>query len=122
MAAGNTTLDILARTDVYDKIEELGAVLEEQLRNRLANQPVKLAFNRLGSMFSWFFTDCQVRDYDSVMTANPERYKAFFAFMLEQGISLPPSPFEVCFISAAHNIDDIELTVKAVSSFLEQAG
>ena len=122
MAAGNMTLDILARTDVYDEIGELGTALEEQLRDRLANQPVKLAFNRLGSMFSWFFTDCKVRDYDSVMTADTERYKAFFASMLEQGISLPPSPFEVCFISAAHNINDIELTVKAVSSFLERAG
>jgi len=60
----------------------------------------------VGNMFSVFFTDegvTEVPDFAAASAQHPERYKAFFHSMLEQGVYLPPSAFEVWFLSAAHD-------------------
>jgi len=95
---------------VYLKLEELGARLEAGVR-RVAPG---LQFNRVGSMFTLFFTDKPVRDFDSARTCDTARFNRFFHAMLEQGIYLPPSQFEAAFISAAHTPEDIDRTVEAV--------
>jgi len=121
MAAGVATLKELQRAALYEEIGELGALLEARIRSLVEARGIKLAFNRLGSMFSWFFTGKAVVDYASALTADTVRYARFFAGMLEQGIYLPPSQFEVCFISAAHTIEDIEATVQAFDRALDKA-
>ncbi|NLU49131.1 MAG: glutamate-1-semialdehyde 2,1-aminomutase [Syntrophomonadaceae bacterium] len=121
MAAGGATLKELQRAALYEEIGELGALLEARIRSLVEARGIKLAFNRLGSMFSWFFTGKAVVDYASALTADTVRYARFFAGMLEQGIYLPPSQFEVCFISAAHTIEDIEATVQAFDRALDKA-
>ena len=81
---------------------------------RLADAaPAGMTVNRVGSMFTWFFTDQPVTDYDSAKRADTGRFKQFFHSMLERGIYLPPSQFEAAFVSTAHGEADIECTVSA---------
>jgi glutamate-1-semialdehyde 2,1-aminomutase len=81
---------------------------------RLADAaPAGITVNRVGSMFTWFFTDQPVTDYESAKRADTARFKKFFHAMLERGIYLPPSQFEAAFVSTAHSDADIDVTVES---------
>jgi glutamate-1-semialdehyde 2,1-aminomutase len=73
--------------------------------------------NRVGSMFTFFFTGQPVTNYDSAKKSDTARFAEFHRRMLELGIYLPPSQFEAAFVSAAHNEDDVKKTVEAFASF-----
>ena len=64
-------------------------------------------------MSTIFFTDAEVVDFDSAKTSDTEKFAKYFNAMLERGIYLPPSQFEACFISAAHNKQDFDRTITA---------
>jgi glutamate-1-semialdehyde 2,1-aminomutase len=82
-----------------------------------AGVPVRV--NRVGSMFTLFFTDREVTDFESAKTSNTQRFNRFFHSMLDQGIYLPPSQFEAAFLSVAHTESDIERTVDAAAKALK---
>jgi glutamate-1-semialdehyde 2,1-aminomutase len=69
--------------------------------------------NRVGSMFTFFFTDRPVTDYESAKRSDTARFGRFFRLMLERGIYLAPSQFEAAFLSAVHSEEDIDRTVEA---------
>ena len=69
--------------------------------------------NRVGSMFTFFFTDGPVTDYESAKRSDTARFGRFFRAMLERGIYLAPSQFEAAFLSAAHTAEDIRRTIAA---------
>jgi glutamate-1-semialdehyde 2,1-aminomutase len=71
-------------------------------------------------MFSIFFTNEDVVNYKSVMTCNTSQYALFYRELLNEGIYFPPSQFEVCFVSCAHKLDDIEKTTQAVNRALDK--
>ncbi len=79
--------------------------------------PAGVAVNRVGSMFTLFFTDGRVTDYESAKRSDTKRFAEFFRFMLDRGIYLAPSQFEAGFVSAAHTEEDIERTATAVREF-----
>jgi glutamate-1-semialdehyde 2,1-aminomutase len=117
MAAGIETLRIIDEDPgFYDKLELIGLELERGVRDALAESGLKYTFNRCGSMFTLFFTDKTVSDFDSAKTSDTAKFTAYFNRMLEQGIYLPPSQFEACFVSIAHNENDLAKTVAAVRS------
>ena len=72
-------------------------------------------------MFTLFFTMEPVTDFTSAKTSDTAAFSAFFNSMLEQGIYLPPSQFEACFISAAHTDQDIAETLNAIETALDAA-
>jgi glutamate-1-semialdehyde 2,1-aminomutase len=72
-------------------------------------------------MFTFFFTDQQVIDWNTAKRSDTERFKKFFHFMLESGIYLAPSQFEAAFLSYAHTDQDIETTVAAARDFFAQS-
>jgi glutamate-1-semialdehyde 2,1-aminomutase len=74
--------------------------------------------NRAGSMFTFFFTDGPVNDYDSAKRSDTARFGRFFRGMLERGVYLAPSQFEAAFVSAAHTEEDIRQTVAAAKEVL----
>mgnify|MGYP000250595793 CR=1 FL=1 len=74
--------------------------------------------NRVGSMFTAFFTEGPVTDYDSARRSDVRRFAGYFHFMLERGIYLPPSQFEAAFVSAAHSSEDVERVTEATREFL----
>ncbi len=97
---------IKANPGLYEEIDRKAQRLE-------AAAPKGITVNRVGSMFTWFFTDQPVTDYESAKRSDTERFKRFFHGMLEHGIYLPPSQFEAAFVSTAHSDVDIDCTVSA---------
>jgi glutamate-1-semialdehyde 2,1-aminomutase len=77
-----------------------------------------ITVNRVGSMFTLFFTDCPVTDYESAKRSDTVRFGRYFHAMLERGIYLPPSQFEAAFVSAAHSEQDIQRTAVATRESL----
>jgi glutamate-1-semialdehyde 2,1-aminomutase len=75
--------------------------------------------NRVGSMFTLFFTETEVIDYETALTADTKKFAAYFRAMLQHGIYLPPSQFEAAFISLAHSDKDIEKTLRAQRAALK---
>jgi glutamate-1-semialdehyde 2,1-aminomutase len=107
VAAGLAMLKRIEREDPYPKLEALGARLEAGLR-RPGGQ-----INRVGSMFTVFFTERSVTDFESAKASDTAQFNAHFQSMLKQGIYLAPSQFEAAFISTAHSVEDIDRTVVA---------
>jgi glutamate-1-semialdehyde 2,1-aminomutase len=118
MAAGAAQLRELLRTGVYERLESLGASLEAGLRDAIGDQAASIQFNRIGSIFGLFFNRQPVRNLESVKRSDAKAYAAFFHAMLDKGVYLAPSAFEVGFISLAHSQADIDDTVAAARGAL----
>ncbi len=114
MSAGYEMLKKLSRSgSVYKQLEKRSAALEDGFRNNLKKMGLDLTLNRIGSMFTLFFTDKPVFDYDSAKAADTERFARYFNAMLNLGMYLPPSQFEAAFLSASHSSADVRKTVAA---------
>jgi glutamate-1-semialdehyde 2,1-aminomutase len=113
MAAGYETVSILKSGNVHKELEEKAGLLEQGLRDNLKKLNLKFRMNRAGSIMGFFFTDKEVRDFDSAMTADTKAFTAYFGEMMKRGIYLAPSQFEASFLSAAHTVQDISKTVEA---------
>jgi glutamate-1-semialdehyde 2,1-aminomutase len=112
VTAGIAMLQYLqAHPEVYD-------ILEQRTAELTANPPVGVTVNRVGSMFTFFFTSSPVTDWESAKRADTSRFKEFFHFMLERGIYLAPSQFEAGFVSTAHSEADIAQTVQTARQFV----
>lgn len=120
MAAGVTTLNILQNESIYTRMEQLQEMLVDRLHQVFKSAGEAYSINHLGSMFCVFFTGQQVNDYAAVTTCDTERYAAYFRNMLDNGIYLPPAQFEVNFLSAVHNEQDVEITIHGVTKALEK--
>jgi glutamate-1-semialdehyde 2,1-aminomutase len=118
VAAGLSTLRRLQKENPYARLEALGARLETGILGAASKVGAAVRMNRVGSMFTLFFTDREVFDFDSAKTCDTGRFNRFFHSMLEQGIYWPPSQFEAAFISAAHSESDIDRTVAAAAKAL----
>jgi glutamate-1-semialdehyde 2,1-aminomutase len=122
VAAGIAALKTLKKPATYARLEEVSARLEEGLRRAAAGAGVAVQINRVGSMFTVFFTAVPVTDYQSARTSDAARYARYFRLMMERGIYLAPSQFEACFISTAHTARDIDTTIRAAAQSFTQIG
>ena len=113
MTAGITTLKLLQKNGLYDSLAEKTGFLTGELARVARKNRVPYRINRIGSMFSGFFTALPVTDYASAKKADTKKFAKFFNLMFNQGIYLPPSQFETSFLSIAHTQKDLEKTVAA---------
>lgn len=115
MAAGLAMLRTLAkgRNTIYPALNTLAAKLVTGIAGAGRDAGFAVASNQVGSMFTWFFTDRQVVDWDTAATCNTELFGRFHRGMLDAGIWLPPSQFEAAFLSNAHSAEDINITIDA---------
>jgi glutamate-1-semialdehyde 2,1-aminomutase len=114
VAAGLTNLTILRdNPKIYEDLEVKSKLLEEGFRKNSEEIGIKTVSNRVGSMLCTYFTDEEVKDYDSAVKSDTDKFTKYFEEMLKQGIYLAPSQFEASFVSASHTIEDIEKTIKA---------
>lgn len=113
MAAGIETLEILKSRRVYQDLEKKTSYLTERIFESAEEQGIPVSINRATGMFTLFFTGGPVRDYFSAKMSDTKRFAKFFIEMLDQGIYLPPSQFEACFISLAHTQKDLDKTIEA---------
>ncbi len=120
VAAGRAALERLRDPGAYDRLEALGATLEDGLTRAAADAGVPVTLNRVGSMMTGFFTDGPVTDYASASRSDAARYGAFFRAMLERGVYLAPSQYEAAFVGLAHTADDLARTVEAARESLRE--
>jgi len=119
MTAGIETLRLLSKPGVYKTLEKISADLEKGLRAAAAEAGVPVTFNRVGSMFTGFFTDQKVKDFSSAKTSDTTRFGKYFLSMLKNGVNLAPSQFEAAFVSLAHSRLDIGKTIEAARKSLK---
>jgi glutamate-1-semialdehyde 2,1-aminomutase len=115
MAAGAATLRLLSEPGVYERLESLSARLVDGLADAARSAGVPYVGNRVGSMFTGFFTPGPVVDYASAKRSDTACYARFFHALLEHGVYLAPSQFEAGFVSLAHTEDDIDQTLEAAT-------
>jgi glutamate-1-semialdehyde 2,1-aminomutase len=121
MAAGRATLRHLRQhPEVYLRLERQSVTLVAGVMQSACNQQISLQANRVGSMFTWFFSDQPVTDWTSAAKSDTKKFARFHRAMLEQGIYLPPSQFEAAFMSTAHTEKDIQATINAAEKALAQ--
>jgi glutamate-1-semialdehyde 2,1-aminomutase len=113
MTAGIETLKLLSKPGVYKSLEKSSAQLQKGLEDAAKETGVPTTFNRVGSMFTGFFTDRKVKDFTSAKTSDTVRFGKYFLAMLKNGINLAPSQFEAAFMSLAHTGGDIGKTIEA---------
>ncbi len=121
MTAGIEMLNLLSADGVYDDLEQKSASLCDGFKANVEKLGIKTRFTRVGSMFSMFFTDCEVVDYETVTTCDTGLFKRYFNAMLEEGIYIAPSQYEAGFMSAVHTQEDIDKTISAQYRALEKA-
>jgi len=111
VAAGLAMLrHLVAHPELYDQLEARAAQLT-------AWTPPGVTINRVGSMFTFFFSPDRVTDWESAKKCDTVRFGKFFHFMLERGVYIAPSQFETTFLSSAHSEEDIRCTVAAAREF-----
>lgn len=115
MAAGLATLRYLRihKGTIYALLDKLTSELADGVTAAAKDAGVPMCCNRVGSMFTWFFTEGPVTDWTSAVKCDTEAFARFFRAMLDKGIYLPPSQFEAAFLSAAHTEKDVEQTIAA---------
>jgi glutamate-1-semialdehyde 2,1-aminomutase len=101
-AAGLATLRHCT-DDVYERLGRCAARLGDEVSAALAKEGVAHRVQYAGTMFSVFFIDEDVADFDAARRQDLDRFRAFFHAMLARGVYLPPSAFEAWFLSAAHD-------------------
>jgi glutamate-1-semialdehyde 2,1-aminomutase len=122
VTAGLATLHAVRDTRAaYDRLEQLGAMLEDALQAAIGAARLTACVNRVGSMLTLFFGVDAVRNHADAVRADTARFARFFQAMLAEGVYLPPSQFEAMFLSLAHteaHVDRIAAAArKAVGSF-----
>ncbi len=117
MAAGLATVSYLKqhREEVYARLESLAAAVADRVAAAAAQHGIALQTNRVGAMWTWFFTGTPVSDFTTASTVDADAFGRFHRAMLEAGVWLPPSQYEAAFLSAAHTEADVQATVAAAS-------
>jgi glutamate-1-semialdehyde 2,1-aminomutase len=115
MAAGCAMLKQLRdrKGEIYPRLEKLSGELADGVSAAAKEAGVPLCHNRVGSMFTWFFQEGPVTDWDSASKSNTEAFGKFFRSMLDSGVYLPPSQYEAAFLGATHSEEDIQRTIAA---------
>lgn len=119
VAAGLATLRWLRKANPYADLEKKTAYLVSAIQIAASRNSIPVTIPQLGSIFSVFFGDVPVRDFDDVMRTEKDRYVKAFHALLGAGVYMPPSPFEVSFLSTAHTPRHIQKTIAAWEKVME---
>jgi glutamate-1-semialdehyde 2,1-aminomutase len=121
MAAGLATVGYLKEhaSTIYPQLEATSKAVAEGVAAEAAKAGVPAALNRVGSMWTWFFTGQPVTDYTQAAQSDTAAFGRFHRAMLEAGIWLPPSQFEAMFLGTAHGPEEVEVTIAAARRVFE---
>jgi glutamate-1-semialdehyde 2,1-aminomutase len=114
MAAGLATLEVLSRPEVWQQAADWAQRAAMAMTIAAEQAGVPLTVQRVGTMFTPFFTDKPVRTFAEAKRTDASAYAAFFHKMLDQGVYLPPSAFEAAFSSIAHGSAELDLLDSAL--------
>jgi glutamate-1-semialdehyde 2,1-aminomutase len=117
VAAGIAALDLARERNPYPELVKTADELAAGLEECFDRAGVEAKVNRIETMLSVYFTGGPVRDFDQARAADHERFARFFHHVLDRGVYLPPSGFEMWTLSTTHGPQEIERTLEAASSF-----
>lgn len=120
ISAGIACLEVLKQKGTYEKLDELGKLLEDGIAERAEKHGITLTINRLKGAMTVYFTDQKVENYAQAEASDGEKFAEFFHLMLEQGINLAPSKFEAWFLTTEHTKEDITQTLDAVDQAFQK--
>lgn len=122
MAAGIATLEhiVKQRETLYPLLDAMTCAVADGVARIAAGHGLAMTTNRVGSMFTWFFTPETVRDFATASTSDTKLFARFHRGMLERGVWLPPSQFEAAFVSAAHGEAEVEAVLEAAKGALAE--
>jgi len=116
MTAGIINLEILGQPGVYEQLEQKSARLTAGMQAAAEGAGVTCWYNRVGAMFSHFFTDVPVVNFKTAVTSDTAKFGIWFRKMLEQGVYFAPAQFEAGFMSLVHSDEDIDQTIEAAKA------
>lgn len=119
VAAGLATLAELSKPGVYARLEDTTQQLCLGLKEAAGEAGVPVQVNQLGAMFTVFFTDKRVLDWETAKVADTAKFGRYHRMMRESGVYLPPSQFEANFVSAAHGPAEVDATIAAARKALK---
>ncbi len=115
MAAGLASLRKLEAEMPYEALDEAGSTIAKALVDAATGKGLPLSVNQAGSMWTAFFSAVPVVNFETATAGNRALYAKFFHKALEGGVYLPPSPFESCFVSTAHDASAIAQTAEVLA-------
>lgn len=122
MAAGVAMLSYLkSHPETYEMLDKISTAIVTGIRENLKKLGLDYTINHIGSMFSLFFTNNEVSNFEEAKLSNTSVFGKYFRSMLEQGVYLAPSQFEALFISTALSEEDIAYIIKANYKALEES-
>lgn len=116
MAAGSAVIQTLKEKNPYELLSKTTADVAAHIRSEAKKKKVPVQVNQIGSMFTVFFTENPVVNYLSALDSDTKAYAVFFQALLDRGVYMPPSQFEACFVSTAH---DQKIMTQAKTAFTE---
>ena len=120
MAAGLAALNELEAVNPFAELDAKGRRIAEALRAAAKEKGLPLQVPQTGSMFALFFAEAPVRNYDDAVASTTDNFKPLFQYALENGVYLPPSAYETCFLSTAHSDADIDKTIEILTAGLKR--
>lgn len=119
MAAGIAALKKLANEQPYAQLETMGQLIRQHLMTIANEKGLPLQVPQVGSMFAFFFSEQVVQNYQDATASETAHFAKLFKKCLELGVYLPPSAYETCFISTAHQGQDIEQAAELIGQALQ---
>jgi glutamate-1-semialdehyde 2,1-aminomutase len=122
MAAGLATVGYLREhaTEVYSRLDATAKAVADGVKAEAAKNGVVLTLNRVGSMWTWFFTGGPVTNYEQAALSDTAAFGRFHRAMLDRGVWLPPSQFEAAFLGMAHGEEEVAATIAAARESFEE--
>ncbi|MEZ4846108.1 MAG: glutamate-1-semialdehyde 2,1-aminomutase [Bdellovibrionota bacterium] len=120
MSAGIKTLKILKDEQQYQNLEYRSQYLVDELKKRSDTHNIPVTINRVGSMFTVFFTPDPVTNFADAKKSDTKRFAKYFHGMLERGVFIPPSQYEAWFVSTAHGEEDLHHTIHSHEQVMKE--
>lgn len=118
MASGIQTISLLSEPNFYTNLELKSNTFIAELKNIIQGKDIVL--NHIGSMFTLFFSDHEIKNFEDVKRSDTDCFARFFRAMLQENIYISPSAFEACFISAAHTDQQLETVLQSIKKVLSR--
>ena len=106
--------------EIYPKLERNCEELKKALVDLTSTYHIEAQVNSIASMFQIFFASHPITDYVTAKSSDTKKFSIYFRELLKQGVFIPPSQFETCFLSTAHSKDDLERTIEAFDNALRK--
>jgi len=120
MAAGLATLKVLKETNPYGELEKRTEYLTGEISKLLTQRGIPHTVNRIGSMFTVFFTEGEVRNYSDARKSDLKLFARFFKNLLKNGVLIPPSQFEAWFLSTAHDEEVLNKALERIERAIKE--